>query len=171
MSFKCPICLILLVSFHLPALQLTVNVLWFSTLMGLERNEPLWLMPNHVPPTKTLFFVAVIQSLSQLWLFATPLTQHIRLLCPLLSPRVCSNSCSLNNWCYITISSSATPFSFCLQSFPASGSFPVSWLFTSGGQIIGALASVLPMSIQVFISFRTDWFDLLAIKGTLKSLL
>ena len=50
------------------------------------------------------------------------------------SPRVCSNSCPLSQWYYLTISSSAAPFSFCLQSFPASGSFPVSWLFTSGGQ-------------------------------------
>ena len=58
------------------------------------------------------------------------------LICPLLSPRVCSNSCLLSRWCYLTISSSTTPFSFCLQSFPASfrGSFPVSQLFISGCQ-------------------------------------
>ena len=61
-----------------------------------------------------------------------------RPLCPPLSPRVCSNSCSSTRWCYLTISSSATPFSSCLQSFPASGSFPGSQLFTSGGQSIGA---------------------------------
>ena len=66
------------------------------------------------------------------------------------------------------------PFSFCLQSFPASGSFPVSQLFTSGGQSIGASASasVLSMNNQGWlISFRVDWFDLLAVQGTLKSLL
>ena len=67
-----------------------------------------------------------------------------------LSPRVCSNSCPLSWWCYLTISSSAALFSFCLQSFPASGSCPVSQLFSSGGQNIGAVASalVLPMTIH-----------------------
>ena len=81
--------------------------------------------------------------------------QHTRLLCPSLPPGVCSNSCPVSRWCHLTISSSATLFSFCLQSFPASGSFPVSWLFESGGQTIGASASssVLPMNIQ-------DWFPL-----------
>ena len=66
---------------------------------------------------------------------------------------VCSKSCPLSQWCYLTISSSAALFSFCLQSFSASGSFPVNWLFTSDGQRIGASASVLPMNIQ-------DWFHL-----------
>ena len=81
--------------------------------------------------------------------------QPSRLLCPPLSPGVCSNSRPLTQWCYITISSSATPFSFCLPSFPASRSFPVSQLFTSGDQSTGALASasVLPMNIQ-------GWFPL-----------
>ena len=71
------------------------------------------------------------------------------------SPRVCSNSHPLSQWWYLTISSSATPFSFCLQSFPASGSFPMSRLFSSGGQSTGASASasVLPGNIQ-------DWFPL-----------
>ena len=55
--------------------------------------------------------------------------QHARLPCPLLSPRVCSNSCPLSRWCYLTISSSAALFSFCLQSFPASEFFPTIWLF------------------------------------------
>ena len=76
-----------------------------------------------------------------------------RLLCPPLSPRVCSNSCLLNQWCYLTISFSATRFSLCLQSFPASGSFPLSRLFTSDGQSIGASATVLPVNIQ-------GWFPL-----------
>ena len=65
------------------------------------------------------------------------------------SPRVCSNSCPLSWWCCLTISSSATLlFSFCFQSFPASGSFPMSQLFTSGAQSIRASASVLPINIQ-----------------------
>ena len=67
--------------------------------------------------------------------------QHARLPCPPLSPRVCSNSCSLSQWCYPTISSSVTPFVLCLQSFPATGSFPISQLFASGGQSIGASAT------------------------------
>ena len=82
--------------------------------------------------------------------------QHARLLCPSLSPRVCSDSCPLSLWCYLIISYSATPFSSCLQSFPASGPFPMSWLFASGGQSIGASASisVLPMDIQGWFPFR-----------------
>ena len=75
--------------------------------------------------------------------------------CPSLSPGACSNSCPLSQWYHPTISSSAAPFSSCPQSFPASGSFPVSQFFTSGGQSTGtsASASVLPMNIQ-------DWFPL-----------
>ena len=78
--------------------------------------------------------------------------QHGRVPCPLLSPRVCSNSCPLSQWCHPTISSSVTPFSWS-QSFPASGSFPMSWSFTSGGQSIGASASVFSMNIH-------GWFPL-----------
>ena len=67
-----------------------------------------------------------------------------------LSPRVCSNSCPLSQWCYLTMPSSAVPFFFCLQFFPASGSFPKSWLFASRGQSIEASASAtdVPMNIQ-----------------------
>ena len=81
--------------------------------------------------------------------------QHTRLPSPSLSPRVCSKSCLLSWWCYLTISSSAAPFSFCPQYFPAWGSFPMSQLITSGGQSIGALPSVwvLPMNNQ-------SWFPL-----------
>ena len=81
--------------------------------------------------------------------------QHARLLCPSLSPWVCSNSCPLSRRCHPAISSSVIPFSSCPQSFPASGSLPVSQFFTSGGQSIGVStsASVLSMNIQ-------DWFPL-----------
>ena len=79
--------------------------------------------------------------------------QHTRLPCPSLSPQICSNSCPLSWWCHLTFSSSAALFSFCLQSFLASGSFPVSWLFVSGSQSIGALASIFPINIQ-------GWFPL-----------
>ena len=74
--------------------------------------------------------------------------QHASLPYPSLSHRVCSNSCALSWWCHPAISSSVIPFSSCPQSFPASGSFPVSQLFTSGGQRASASASVLPLSIQ-----------------------
>ena len=79
--------------------------------------------------------------------------QHTRLSCPLPTPRACSNSCSSSWWCHPTISSSVVLFFSCLWSFPASGSFPISQFFTTGGQSIGvsASASVLPMNIQ-------DWF-------------
>ena len=81
--------------------------------------------------------------------------QPASLPCPSRSPKVCSNSCLLSQWCYLTISSSATLFSFCLQSFPASGSFPMSWVFVSCGQSTGASASssILTMNIQ-------SWFPL-----------
>ena len=76
--------------------------------------------------------------------------RHARLPCPSPSPGACSNSWPLSRWCHPTISSSAAPFSSCLQSFPASGSFPTSQFFPSGGQSIGitASASVLPTNIQ-----------------------
>ena len=81
--------------------------------------------------------------------------QHTRLLCPPLSPRICSNSCPLSRWCHPTNSSSVAPFSSCPHSFPESGSFLVSQLFPSGSQSIGApvSASVIPMNIQ-------GWFPL-----------
>ena len=76
--------------------------------------------------------------------------QHTRPPCPSPTHRVYSNSCPLSQWCHPTISSSVVPFSFCLQSFPASGSFQVSQLFTIGGQSIGVSASnsVIPMNTQ-----------------------
>ena len=98
--------------------------------------------------------------------------QHDRLPCPSLSPGVFSNSCPLSQWCHPTILSSVTLFSSWPQSFPASGSFPMSWLFASSGQSIEASAtlSALPMNIQ-------GWFPLGLtgcspfVQGTLKSLL
>ena len=81
--------------------------------------------------------------------------QHTRLPCPSLAPGAYSNSCPLCRWCHLTISSSVIPFSSSLQSFPASGSFPMSQFFASGGHSIGvsASAAVLPMNIQA-------WFPL-----------
>ena len=99
--------------------------------------------------------------------------QHTRLPCPLLSPRVYSNSCPLIWWYYPTISSSVTPFFSFPQSFPASWSFPMSQLFASGGQSTGASAStsVFPMNIQDWFPLGLDWFDILAFQETLKSFL
>ena len=91
------------------------------------------------------------------WLFSCSVTsdslrhhglQHARFPCPSPSPKVCSNSRPLSHWYHPTISSSVIHFSTCLQSFPGSRSFPMSWLFASGGQSIGASASVLLMIIQ-----------------------
>ena len=98
---------------------------------------------------------------------------HARLPCPSPTPGAYSNSCPSSWWWHPTISSSVIPFSSCLQSFPASGSFPMSQFFAAGGQSIGvsASASVLPMNKYLVISFRIDWLDLLAVQGTLKSLL
>ena len=90
--------------------------------------------------------------------------QHARLSCPSLTPRACSNSCPSSRWCHPTISSSVVPFS-CLQSFPASGSFPVSQFFASGGQSIGASisASFLPMNIQDCLLL--GWTGLLSLQS------
>ena len=103
-----------------------------------------------VPLRKDLFLL--FSCSYSLWLHRL---QHARLPCPSLSPGACSNSCPLSWWCHLIISSSVIPFSSCPQSFPAPGSFPMSQLFTSGGQSIGTSASesVLPMNIQ-------SWFPL-----------
>jgi len=99
----------------------------------LRAHHKEWLLPC---------YCSVAKSCLAFWL------QHARLPCPSLSPGVCSNSCLQCQW-YIT------PFPSCSQSFPASGSFPKSWLFASGGQTTGASASasVFPINIQ-------DWFPL-----------
>ena len=89
--------------------------------------------------------------------------QHARLPCPSPTPRACSNSCPLSRWCHPTISSSVIPFSFCLQSFQVSGSFPMSWLIESGGQSTGtsASASVLPVNTQAWcLSWLTGLISL-----------
>jgi len=83
--------------------------------------------------------------------------QHARPPCPSPTPGVYSKSCPSSRWCHPTIPSSVVPFSSCLQSFPASGSFPRSPIFASGGQSIGASASVHECSGLIF--FRMDWFS------------
>ena len=115
--------------------------------------------------------------------------EHARPPCASPTPGAYSNSYTLSWWCHPTILYSVIPFSFSLQYFPASGSFPVSWIFASSGQTIGASApaSVLPMNIQGWFPLgwtglislhprdsqesSLDWLDLFEVQGTLKSLL
>ena len=96
--------------------------------------------------------------------------QHARLPCPSPTPRAYSNSCPSSWWCYPTISSSVIPFSYHLQSLPASGSFPISQFFVSGGQSFSF--SISPSNeYSGLVSFRMNCLDLLVVQGTLKSLL
>ena len=117
---------------------------------------------NLVPPGKLILTLPCFRSIlfvHSVQLLSDSLQphglQHTRIPCSSPSPEACSNSCPLSQWCSLTISSSATPFSSCPQSFPAPGSFLVNQLITSGGQSVGASASasILPMNIQ-------NWFPL-----------
>ena len=112
-----------------------------------------------------LFVQQQQQLLSSVQLCKSHGLQHARLPYPSLCPRVYSNSCPLNQWCNPTISSSVTPFSSFLQSFPSSGSFPMSQLFASGGQRIqaSAWALFLPKTIQGWFPLGlTGWISLLS---------
>ena len=104
--------------------------------------------PSYLLRLLLLFSCSVV--FNSLWPYEL---QHASLPCPSPSPGACSHSRPLSWWCHPTNLSSVVPFSSCLQSFPVSGSFPMSWLFASGSQSIGASASVPPMNIQ-------DWFPL-----------
>ena len=117
---------------------------------------------SHGTPQTSITFSSD-QSISCVWLFATPQTVARQAWLPYPSPTPgdCSNSCPSNQWCHPTISSFVIYFSF-LQSFPASGTFPMSPFFTSGGQSIGVSpsASVLPMNIQdLFPLGWTGWIS------------
>ena len=116
---------------------------WGHRSQGLSSNTESWIQSAH---WGFLLFSHSVMS-NSLWPRGL---QHARLPCPSPSPGVFSNSCPLSQWCHSTISSSVFPFSSCLQSFPASGSFPTSQSFASHGQSVGASASasVLPMHIQ-----------------------
>ena len=111
----------------------------------------------------SLFHYQFIQSFSRVRLFATPWTAARQASCPSATPGVNSNSCPLSQWCHPTISSSVIPFSSRLQSFLASGSFPMSQFFASGGQSIGVSTSapVFPMNTQDWSPLRwTGWISL-----------
>ena len=110
---------------------------------------------------KIIWISQSVQSLSPVWLFATPWIA--RPPCPSPTPGVYPNSCPLSQWCHPAISSSVVPFSSCLQSLPASKSFPMSQLFAWGGQNIGvsASASILPMNTQDWSPLGwTGWISL-----------
>ena len=130
-----------LLSIHIPWFTATFLCLQSATLQLLFSLPPFlfWCWPSLL----LLLSCSVVSN--TLWPCGL---QHARLPCPPPSPGVCSNSCPLSQWCHLTISSSVVHLSSCPQSCPASGSIPVSWLFTFGGQSIGVSASVLPVNIQ-----------------------
>ena len=98
--------------------------------------------------------------------------QHARPPCPSPTPRACSNSCPSSQLCHPAISSSVIPFSSCLQSFPVSGSFQMSNSSYQVAKVWSFSFNISPSNeYSGLISFRIDWFDLLAVRGTLKSLL
>ena len=134
-----------------------------------RNNSKLILQDQHYSDDKTRKFNSVTQSCPALQPHGL---QHARLPCPSPTPETCSNSCPLSRWCRPIVLSCVVPFFSCLQSFPASGSFPVSQFFTSGGQSTGFSFSIGHFNeFSGLISFRIDWFDLLEVQGMLRSLL
>ena len=124
--------------------------MWSSSFMPLwpDLYEPFSLTPLHID-----WLLLQFSPVTHLCLTLRPHgLQHTRIPCPLPTPRACSSSCPLSQWCHPTISSSVVPFLSCLQSFPASGSFQTSQFFPIGDQS-RASAAVLPINIQ-------DWFSL-----------
>ena len=131
-------------------------VLWNWVFSTLNWSRSYSLIPDNTLAhflIQDVFQFSLVQLLSRVQLFVTPWTAAHQASLSITNSWSCSNSCPLSWWCYPTISSSVVPFSSCLQSFPASGSFPMSQFFASGGQSVGASAAVLPMNIQ-------DWFPL-----------
>ena len=142
-----------------------VSILWHSAFFTVQLSHPYMTTGKTIALTRQTFvgkvmslllnmlsqsvqFSSVAQLYPSLWPHES---QHARPPCPSPTPRVYPNSAPLSRWCHPTISSSVIPFSSRLQSFPASGSFPVSQFFASGSTGVSASASVLAMNIQ-------DWF-------------
>ena len=119
-----------------------------------------------------LFYICLLLLLSH-WVVFDSLGPHglqqARLPYPSLFPGACSDSCPLSRWCHPTISFSVAPFSFCLQSFPASGFFPNQSAFHIRCPKYWSLSISSYIEYSGLISFRIDWFDLLAVRGTFKS--
>ena len=156
---------------------------WWTSLISGEVNCGISIQWESIQPLKGMkwyllwcgwilqIVVVVVQSLSHV---LPNKLQNARLPCLSLSFRICSNSCPLSWWYYLTLSSSADPFYFFLQSFGESGSFPMSQPLASGGQSTGPSASASVLLVSIYsrlIFFRIDWFDHLAVQGTLKRLL
>ena len=116
-----------------------------------------------------IYRISLVQTLSCVQVFATPCRRP----CPSPTLRACSNSCPSCWWCHPACSSSVIPLSSCLQSFPASGSFQISQLFASGVPKYWSFSFRISPSNEYagLMSITIDWFDLLAVQGTLKSLL
>ena len=133
-----------------------------STLWDYNRNEKNFANMHFVffPIIHIKLHLFVAQSLSCVWLFATPWTIACQASLSTISGSLLRLR-FIESWCHPTISSSVAPFSSCLQSFPASGSFPMMQLFTLGGQSIGASASVCPMNIQGW--FPSGWTGLMSL--------
>ena len=155
-SHLCPPC-----SFHLCLAGEHDDFGSYMIQISIHRRKGAWILKSPLggePSTdpKFLFYLSVQFSHSvvsdSLWPHEQ---QHARPPCPSPTPRAYPNSCPLSQWCHQTISSSVIPFSSCPQSFPASGSFPISQLFASGGQSIGVSASASGLSVNVY-----DWFPL-----------
>ena len=162
--------------------KLSSHISSYIKLLSTPNNKKICLLPSLGGPWKTVVMsppwsppVSIYLVLSGLLLFVKSLIvsnslwphglQPARLPCPSPSPRVCSNSCPLSQWCHPTVPTSDTPFSSCSQSFPASGSFPMSWRFSSGGQSTRASASVLPRNIQHWFPLGLTSFISLQSKG------
>ena len=130
---------------------------------------------NHMKRCSTSYVISSVQFSRSVVSNSLQLheSQHTRPPCPSLTPGVYSNPCPSSWWCHLAISSSTVPFSCCPQSLPASGSFPMSQLFTWDGQSIGSFSfSISPSNEHPgLIFFMMDWLDLLPVQGTLKSLL
>ena len=140
---------------------------WERCLLGLDYATELPMgarLCAKMKSSRIELHIVLVQSLSHVWLFETPWTACTGLPCPLASPWAYSNSCPLSQWCHPALSSSVTAFSSHLQSFPASGSFSMSWLFASSGQKHWKFSFSPSNEYSGLISFRIDLFDLLAIQ-------
>ena len=147
--------------------------------LGEESEFRLQLYVNHKMRLKIFrewakdhFQFSSVQSLSHVRLFAPHKSQHTRPPCPSPTPRVYLNPCSSSRWCHPAISSSVVCFSSCPQSFPALGSFPMCQLRMRWPKYLSFSFNISPFKVHPgLISFRMDKLDLLAVQGTLKSLL